>query len=322
MTLKEGRSMKVDGDKEQAISEDADEKSSHLSGIIMALFLAAAIIPFALASLFPEFFKHHMVLIGVAVLSVLAIGCIGLGWIFANCRQGILIDRRNMISLSKLQIISWTLLVVSGFIMIAASKMAYGIPDPLNIDIPEALWAVMGISTVSFIGSPILKGNNMKPSNGINDNEKNKLALKDGQVVAGTEVVNENAQKASFSDLFRGEEVGNFKLPDLGKIQMFLFTLMTWAAYALFIYELIIKIPENAPAVLDLHAKLLSVASNETLHQQIQMQLDDQIYNNFSFPDLSGGMTGLLAISNAGYLAFKALPRETAQGETTKPNPP
>jgi hypothetical protein len=302
---------------------EKDDKRNLLSGIIIVFFLAAALVPFILASLNPEYFKHYAVQIGVAVLFVLAIGCTGLGWIFADCWQGILIDRRNMISLSKLQIIAWTLLVVSGFITIAASKMAHGIPDPLNIGIPEALWAVMGISTVSFIGSPILKGNNLDdPSKKRDKIDEDKLALKDGQVVKGTEVVNEKAQMASFSDLFRGEEVGNFKLPDLGKIQMFLFTLITWAAYALFIFELINKIPENAPAVLDLNKNLLNTPLNSALHQQLQMQLDNQIYNNFSFPDISAGMTGLLAISNAGYLAFKALPRETPQGQTATPDKP
>jgi hypothetical protein len=211
-----------------------------------------------------------------------------------------------MMSLSKLQMLMWTILVISGFITIAAYKMANPtISNPLDIGIPETLWALMGISTVSFIGSPILKGNNIKGNTpGLTEDQK-KLVLKENQDLQGTAIVNKCPNQASFSDFFQGEEVGNSSDPDLGKIQMFIFTFISWGAYLLLLYQLINRLN---PADVN-HFVQNQVLFNQTTNTTLQ-QLYQQKMGTFDLPDISGGMTGLLAISNAGYLAFKGVARE------------
>ncbi|MCS7010471.1 MAG: hypothetical protein N2049_00155 [Anaerolineales bacterium] len=81
---------------------------------------------------------------------------------------GILIDSRNKLSLSRLQITLWTLLALSAFSVIAldrtiplltgevkwASDTAF---DPLHIKFPEELLIAMGISTASLAGATYIK---------------------------------------------------------------------------------------------------------------------------------------------------------------------
>lgn len=86
---------------------------------------------------------------------------------------------------------------------------------------------------------------------------------------------NPTIKDASFSDMFEGDEIGNTAHVDLGKVQMFYFTLLVSIAYIAALWKLI---------------------------------SDGDLYSaNFSFPTLSEGMVGLLGISNAGYLAYKGV---------------
>src|SRR5262245_20978004 len=59
--------------------------------------------------------------------------------------RGILIDRRNKLSLSRLQIIAWTILILSTLLTAAMTNVALGSPTPLGIVVPTALWVVMAI---------------------------------------------------------------------------------------------------------------------------------------------------------------------------------
>jgi hypothetical protein len=86
---------------------------------------------------------------------------------------------------------------------------------------------------------------------------------------------NPTVNDASFSDIFEGDEIGNTAYVDLGKVQMFYFTLLVAIAYSVALW------------------KVISAGNLYTA--------------NFSFPTLSDGMVGLLGISNASYLAYKGV---------------
>jgi hypothetical protein len=97
--------------------------------------------------------------------------------------------------------------------------------NPLDIRIPELLWALMGISVVSLVGSPLLKNNKSKDTS---------LSLKtppDGVAAAGSIVVNPQNVTPAFSDIFKGEEISNYDKLDLCKVQMFFFTIILFIAY-------------------------------------------------------------------------------------------
>ena len=187
-------------------------------------------------------------LLWLVSLILLSGSCAAIGYCITGVKLGLLIDGRRKISLSRLQTVLWTIVIISGLLAAAVLNLAKG-EEPLNISIPSDLWFLMGITTASLVISPIIK------------NEKDDDLAK-----------NTTIQEADLRDLFKGEENGNEDRLDLGKVQMFYLTIIIVFAYAVQI------------------AHLLSSGKVD------------------AFPPISSGMTALLGISNAGYLAYKAAP--------------
>jgi hypothetical protein len=69
---------------------------------------------------------------------------------------GILVTERNVMSLSRFQMVLWTLLILSGYLITVMRRVHAGIANPFDIGIDWKLWALMGISTASLVGSPLL----------------------------------------------------------------------------------------------------------------------------------------------------------------------
>jgi hypothetical protein len=200
---------------------------------------------------------------------------------------GLLIDERNQISLSRLQLALWTIVVLSAFFAAALSNLATGQPNPLAITVPSELWLLMGISTTSLVASPLIK--NTKQSVQPDEEEKrqtfDRLAKQMGvekveEVVSnrGQLVIHLHPEDAQWSDMFRGEETGNAGHLDLGKIQMFYFTLILVLAYAVGLGR--------------------TFSGSES---------------DFSaFPAVDPSMVALLGISHVGYLTNKAISHSAA----------
>ena len=209
-----------------------------------------------------------MITLGALIL-ITGHGVVGL-W------RGALIDDRNKISLSRFQLVLWTIIILSSFIVAAVLNITYRIPQPLSINIPQQLWFLMGISTTSLIGSSLIKS---AKKNGDPDPQEAGDTLKalaaSGNVGAtskGKLIVNLSPDDATWGDLFKGEELGNGAHLDVGKVQMFFFTLILALAYCVCIAS-------------DFHGASAITA----------------------FPSLDQGMITLLGISHAGYLANKGI---------------
>jgi hypothetical protein len=156
------------------------------------------------------------------VLMILEFVAIGL--CISNHPAGVIIDSRNVMSLSKLQACAWTILVLSALLIAAAFNLSTPDSRALDIVIPPDLLVAMGISATSLAATPAL------------------LSLKTNQPspVSGGAPVNVLATNASISDadwtdMLTGDETGNQANPDLGKIQQFLVTLLLLGVYGLFI---------------------------------------------------------------------------------------
>ena len=214
-----------------------------------------------------------MVLLGACCL-VIGLGATGL-W------RGLLIDSRNRMSLSRLQLLLWTVLVLSAFLTVAMFNIREDpMADPLNIEVPAQVWGLLGISTTSFVTAATIKSQkkNLEVTREAKDkttaalenvgDNSNKLADPQGALVAY-----EQPENASVSDLFKGDEVISAAYFDLGKVQVFLFTLIVVFAYAA-----------------EVGAMLYSTRVISAL------------------PELSTGIVALLGISHAGYLTAKAVP--------------
>ncbi len=145
------------------------------------------------------------------ILTLFLLFFVVVGHGFTGRAQGLLIDDRNKMSLSRLQMVLWTTLILSALLTVALTNIGQRAPSPLAIAVPGQLWLLMGISTTSLVGSPLLKSSKM--SNG-------KIETRD------------YLEEAEVADLFRGEELSNAGVLDLAKVQMFFFTLVLVLAYA------------------------------------------------------------------------------------------
>ena len=217
-------------------------------------------------------------------MSLLLALCVVVGHAIKDRLAGFLIDQRNKMSLARFQLVLWTILLLGGILTAVLINVCLGIPDPMAIKIDQQLWALMGISGVSLAATGLIHDNKRKqPENvtaknklmawlGDNDSSNPKINVK------GVLVENVKAEDASWLDLFLGEESGNGEWMDLGKVQMFIFTLVVWFGYA---------------SVLG-SAIYLAVFDATGLKE---------------FPELSPGMVALLGISHAAYIGNTAIPK-------------
>lgn len=191
---------------------------------------------------------------------------------------GILIDARNKMSLSRLQLVAWTLLILSALLTTVFTNIALGWESPLAVRIPSELWVLMGISTASMVASPAVLGakRDRKPEQSVRDRTFGVLerqGYKRGALdVDGLVVTYISPEFSRWADLFKGEEAGNAAVVDLGKLQMFFFTFVLVLGYG---------------------AAVAAAFSREGPLRAL--------------PAVEEGMNILLGISHTGYLANKAI---------------
>ena len=247
-----------------------------------SLLLIIVVIGVVGVSLSPHVgFLINMVLLA-AFTTIAGHGIVGL-WF------GVLIDERNRISLSRLQMYLWTVLILSGLL----SAILWNIFQfqELKIQIPPELWLVMGISATSLVGSPLVM--NMKTAAQTSDkqskeenrtmNELERQGMpKDAVIVQGKVVFWDWPEDARLPDLFQGDEIGNAAHLDLGKVQMFFFTLVLVSAYIVMIVYVLGNAAQERSLII-------------------------------SLPSLDQSIVTLLGISHAGYLTNKAVPHSVGR---------
>lgn len=145
---------------------------------------------------------------------------------------GVLIGERNRMSLARLQVAAWTILVLSAYLAAMVVNVAANRAEPLAISIPTELWLAMGISTTSLLGSRLILG------------EKTKLEAKQpsvGQLVDARP----SPADAKVSDLFSGDFEAGKDLLDLTKVQMFFFTIVLILGYSVATADLFVNAPST-----------------------------------------------------------------------------
>src|SRR5262249_8688294 len=118
---------------------------------------------------------------------------------------------------------------------IAVMRMQHDAVSALDIAVPDTIWALLGISATSLIGSPLIKSSQQETQTP-NAEAIQKFASAQGRsadeiAVDGKVVKNKSIQQAGLVDIFMGEYVDDFALLDLAKIQMFFFTILLVIAY-------------------------------------------------------------------------------------------
>jgi hypothetical protein len=265
------------------MNQNMDKVSFDIT-IVTFLFVVAVVL-LSLGSLY--FFKLTTAANWLWILIILVVFFAFLGHLIKGRWDGILIDERNQMSLSRFQMVMWTLILLSAFFAIGLSRISNPALDAnlaLDIGVPEQLWALIGVSTISLVGSPLILSRKKlqfpdknKLITKVNNDTKTitqKLAEKD-MVAIGTVCKRNSSSKASFYDIFTGDEIADCSYVNLAKIQMFFFTIIIGVVYCVLLLDLMTK-PGN-PVITGL-------------------------------PPLSDGLVALLAISHGGYLTEKAVP--------------
>jgi hypothetical protein len=214
----------------------------------------------------------------IAAIVVLLV-CLGLAKI--GRLAGVLVNPQNLMSLSRLQTVLWTILILGFFSALALVRLAHGDTDhPLAIAVGSDLWGLLGISSASLVGTPLLLSmrRDRTPVNPEKASEQAAASL--GETVqdikrdaAGPLYQNASPRDARFSDIFEGDEISNTHLVDLAKAQMFVFTVIS--------------------------ALVWTVAAAHLLSG------DAAFASGLALPSLPPGMVTLLGVSNAGYLVNK-----------------
>lgn len=142
----------------------------------------------------------------------------GIGVLFAIGQvagQHVLVDDRQRWSLSRLQLLAWTVLLLPSIWTMAIVRLLGHAEDPLALGLDENMWALLGISAASFVGSPLIL-----------DRKRATPGLLDVAAAPAP-----GATAGGLHDLFRGEEAGNAELVDIGRVQMCLLTAVTVVVY-------------------------------------------------------------------------------------------
>lgn len=276
---------------------------------------------------------------------------------------GILIDQNYRMRLGVLQLVAWTVLIVSALLTAVLWNVAIKAAQPLHITIPVAVWGLLGISAASTAGTQLIHGQKAQrpasdadriahlaraslrasapPPNAdptaqlaattaavnveaLKQQYRNRqIALRSVQLPTAADPVaaqaalqntlanaaqsaaqleenikaastalnvrtngqlaaNASVADASPAELFTGDDLGNDDTVDIGKVQMFLFTLALLVGYGASI------------ASIFLSASNASAGSNEAAIM--------------GFPNVDPGMLALLGVSQAGYPANTAAP--------------
>ncbi len=197
--------------------------------------------------------------------------------------KGIFIDRRNVMSLSRLQMTCWTVVVTSALLSIAVWRIWFGSSPALDVNVPPELWILMGTATTSAVGASLVlntKANSGEPDPEQLERTKNSLAAQGDDPANignhGVVLINKDMAMARWTDIITGDETGNAAHLDLGKVQMLLFTVVSVVIYCICIWN------------------TLHQASGATA-KAIE-----------GLPMLSQTILALIGISHAGYLTAKA----------------
>lgn len=215
-------------------------------GILLILILANLLGPFrgwtlTVAALWT--------LVVAAVIALLAV----IGKLRLGRPGGILISDRNLMSLTRFQIIGWTVLIGSALLAAGVARVfdphVKTLADALNIDIPAEVWQLLGISGGSTVLSNLVKsGKKQKePAQERKVTEKTASLLR-GETPQniranreGLLYVNNEPSDARFMDMLEGDEIANTAYLDIGKVQMFLFTVFALLMYGASLWQLFFK---------------------------------------------------------------------------------
>lgn len=253
--------------------EKPDRKSIPVAvGVMFVLFV---IVPFL-----PHLFTGLTALYTWGLELVVVFGLfIVLGMSFDGCWFGLLVDARNKISMSRLQMSLWTGLFTSCLFVIYVWNLRHASPlsAGLEFTVPQSIWILMGMAGVATAASPLIlsaKPDAKAPAAPAVPAAVPPPPPDSGKFVDGVVVKRDANVKPEWSDLVLGDDAGNGEAIDLTKVQQLLLSFVAVGAYGFLIAK--------------------------------------EMYGNTGvippLPELSTGFLALIGAGHASYLAYKAVP--------------
>lgn len=280
------------------------------------------------------------------VLGLMLVTCAILGLSRGMGLLGILIDpARNMMSLSRLQVVLWTCVILSAFVTTAlarawdyqfnqAAYVCEPVPttgegtepecaDPLGIQLPPLLWALMGISVTSAVASPLLQANKAQRTAEKDRIEETKKTTEQAQIdraVAMGEPYRQARPVATYSTALDQRKDANASVeeavgetPPLGAVvrkdswQKADFSdVFTGEEVSNFGYVDIAKVQ-------NFFFTMVAVVSYAVVLGVEMRAAGTGIATFFAFPNLPDGLIAVLGISHAGYLTDKGFTHSTPE---------
>jgi hypothetical protein len=268
----------------------------------------------------------------VAIFMLFIIGSIGIS--LNKGRGGVLIDpATNMMSLSRLQIVLWTWVVLSAFVTVALARVGDSISnsagycnpaqgqqegevtcaDPLGVQLPPLLWTLMGISVTSAVASPLLKAGKAQRTEGDDQRRMREASKRKSR--------GEPDELATYRDALKNRTRDD---PELARdlrnegvlVKKSHWTLAKFSDVFMgeevtnFMYVDVAKVQNLFFTVIAVTAYTVALA--------VEMSISGSIAGFFLFPDLPAGLMAVISISHGGYLTDKAFPHSTPE----TPDPP
>jgi len=186
----------------------------------------------AIVAIAPRFAVHNaLVVLWVEVFALTAL-MIAVGVSVTHRFWGILINERNVMSLSRFQAVLWTVLILADYatILLGRAWQGMSLVDAKDLLRPDLLM-LMGISYGSAVGTSIVNANKAgkhTPPTAVAEAQAN-LNDEDGNFTAAQGVMykNKDISDANVGDLFQGDELADAHTTDLSKVQMFFFTIVS-----------------------------------------------------------------------------------------------
>jgi hypothetical protein len=115
---------------------------------------------------------------------------------------------------------------------------------------------------------------------------------------AGT-LQTKDANRHTWSDMFYGDETGNFDQVDFSKVQQFFLTVAVILVYAIEIGYILLD-PEICGATCAAEASTAAGVTADNICNAVAV---------LHFPALSPGILAIIAVSQVAYIAYKAAPQ-------------
>jgi hypothetical protein len=217
--------------------------------------------------------------------------------------DGILIDDRNRISLSRFQWVVWLVLILGAYFLESIWNTSQNLAFPV---IQTQLLALLGISGGTAVVSNLISENKkttapppampvQAPVSAEPANPPTRMSSTSGPMaiagapppppathrVVGALAANATTVEASWSDLFLGDEEATYRSVDISRLQKLIITVLLAVIYLTYLW-----------------AKLAEAKAGTALAMP-------------TFGDDTNGFLWLLGISHGAYLAQKATPKPT-----------